>query len=127
MHGRAVKLFLILAFVFLSSFRPVFSQDLSVDEPIDFFDTQVKSILEQNCFQCHGAGKEVKGGLRLTSRERILEGGDSGPAVSLENPAQSFLLEMIGYRQETAEMPPDGRLNDTQIETLAKWVYMGIP
>ncbi len=127
MHGRAVKLFLILAFVFLSSFRPVFSQDLSVDEPIDFFDTQVKSILEQNCFRCHGAGKEIKGGLRLTNRENILEGGDSGPAVSLENPAQSFLLEMIGYRQETAEMPPDGRLNDTQIETLAKWVYMGIP
>ena len=49
------------------------------------------------------------------------------PAVSLESPADSFLLEMIGYRQETAQMPPDGRLDDTSLEILAKWINIGLP
>ena len=103
------------------------ANNLSDAEEVEFFNSQVKPILQQNCFQCHGGGDEVEGGLELTSREKILEGGDYGPAVSLENPADSFLLEMVGYGQETAQMPPDGRLDDTALEILAKWINLGLP
>ena len=103
------------------------ANDLSDAEKVEFFNSQVKSILQQNCFQCHGGGDEVEGGLELTSREKIIEGGDYGPAVSLENPAESFLLEMVGYGQEMAQMPPDGRLDDTALEILAKWINLGLP
>ena len=100
---------------------------LSDAEKVEFFNSQVKPILQQYCFQCHGGGDEVEGGLELTSREKIVEGGDYGPAVSLENPAESFLLEMVGYGQEMAQMPPDGRLDDTVLEILAKWINLGLP
>ena len=103
------------------------ADNLSDAEKIEFFNSQVKPILQQNCFQCHGGGAEVEGGLQLTSREKILEGGDYGAAVSLESPADSFLLEMVGYGQETAQMPPDGRLDDTSLEILAKWINIGLP
>ena len=119
-----------LATVFLcllASLNIGHANDLSDAEKVEFFNSQVKPILEENCFQCHGAGAEVEGGLHLTSREKILEGGDYGAAVSLESPADSFLLQMVGYGQETAQMPPDGRLDDTSLEILAKWINLGLP
>ena len=119
-----------LASVFLcllASLNIGHANDLTEAEKVEFFNSQVKPILQQNCFQCHGGGDEVEGGFQLTSQEKILEGGNYGPAVSLENPADSFLLEMVGYGQETAQMPPDGRLDDTALEILAKWIHIGLP
>ena len=112
------------ALIFLSTSH---ANNLSDKEKTEFFNTQVKPILEENCLQCHGSGTEVEGGLHLTSREKILEGGHYGAAVSLENPDDSFLLEMVGYGQETAQMPPDGRLDDASLEILAKWINIGLP
>ena len=111
----------------LTSLNLCYANDLTDTEKVEFFNSQVKPILEQNCFQCHGGGGEVEGGLQLTSPKKILEGGNYGPAVSLENPADSFLLEMVGYGQETAQMPPDGRLDDADLEILAKWINIGLP
>jgi len=111
----------------LTSLNLCYANDLTDAEKVEFFNSQVKPILQKNCFQCHGGGDGVEGGLQLTSREKILEGGNYGPAVSLENPADSFLLEMVGYSQETAQMPPDGRLDDTSLEILAKWINIGLP
>ena len=111
----------------LSLLNICYANDLSDEEKVEFFNAQVKPILAQNCFQCHGGDTEVQGGLELTSREKILEGGHYGPSVSLENPADSFLLEMIGYGQETAQMPPDSQLDDTSLEILAKWINIGLP
>ena len=44
------------------------ANNLSDVEKNEYFNTQVKPILEQNCFQCHGGETEVEGGLHLTSR-----------------------------------------------------------
>ena len=119
-----------LATVFLCvliSLNLCYANDLTDAEKVEFFDSQVKPILQKNCFQCHGGRDVVEGGLELTSRDAILKGGNYGPAVSLENPADSFLLDMVGYGQETAQMPPDGRLDDTSLEILAKWINLGLP
>lgn len=122
--------FCFLATVFLcvlTSLNLCYANDLTDAEKVEFFNSQVKPILQQNCFQCHGDADAAEGGLELTSREKILEGGNYGPVVSLENPADSFLLEMVGYGQETAQMPPDGRLDDADLEILAKWINLGLP
>ena len=51
-------------------------------EQVEFFETEVRPLLAEQCFQCHGAALETPfGGLRLDSREGLLAGGDSGPAV----------------------------------------------
>ena len=48
---------------------------------VDFYEKEVKPILVQHCLKCHGAEEKVKGGLHLTTRQAVLAGGDSGPAV----------------------------------------------
>ena len=65
---------------------------------IEFFETKVRPILNDNCLKCHGADPEdLEGGLALISRRTILEGGDSGPAVDLKQHEESLLLDVISY------------------------------
>ena len=92
---------------------------------IEFFQREVWPILASHCFKCHGGGDKMRGGLSLASRDAVLKGGDIGPAVSLDAPAESMLLEAIEY--EGLEMPPSGKLPAKEIAVLRKWVEMGIP
>lgn len=94
-------------------------------EQIEFFENDVLPILKNNCFKCHGGGEKINGGLRLTSRQGILEGGDSGPAVSLEYPEESYLLGAVNY--DLFEMPPSGQLPPEEIAILTRWVESGLP
>jgi cytochrome c553 len=92
---------------------------------LDFFESRVRPILATNCQSCHGASKQ-KGGLRLDSREAVLKGGQSGPAVAPGEPDRSLLIEAIGYDGET-QMPPKGPLKPREVQALTEWVKMGAP
>ncbi len=95
-------------------------------EPDDeqFFETQVRPLLTERCFKCHGDDKQ-KGGLRLNGLRTLLTGGESGPAIVPGHPEQSLLIEAINY--ESFEMPPDGKLSDDEIAILSTWVTKGAP
>jgi hypothetical protein len=118
---------LIRGICFVAAFAVPASPGRADDKPADaaFFDKQVLPILQQNCFKCHGEGK-VRGGLRLTSRANLLKGGDSGPAVSIEKPETSRLIQAINYR-DGLEMPPTGKLPQEKIDLLTRWVKAGTP
>ncbi len=94
-------------------------------EQIEFFESKVRPLLVENCFECHsvGATKGVKGGLKLDSRAGLLKGGDSGPAVVVGKPDESLLVQAV--RWQMFEMPPKGKLGEGQIELLARWVAQG--
>ena len=47
---------------------------------IDFFEKSIRPLIAERCQSCHGEAK-AKAGLRLTDRESLMKGGDSGPAV----------------------------------------------
>ena len=99
---------------------------MSETEAIAFFESKVRPILKENCLECHGDDPEDLGGeLALISRKMILAGGDSGPAVSLDHPQDSLLLDAVNYG--TYEMPPDGKLPQAQIDILTTWVKLGAP
>ena len=71
-----------LATVFLcvlTALNLCYANDLTDAEKIEFFNSQVKPILQQNCFECHGNGDTVEGGLELTGRERCLRAGIMDP------------------------------------------------
>src|SRR4051794_5242952 len=73
----------------------------AADTPVDlrFFETTVRPILQANCLKCHG-GEKTKAGLKLTAREAILAGGDTGPAAVANRPGESLLLEAVGYKND---------------------------
>ncbi len=91
-----------------------------------FFTSEVRPILEANCYKCHGAEK-IKGGLTIISRAALVKGGDRGPAIDIEQPGDSLLLEMISYKDNDHQMPPDGKLDDATAATLTKWIEAGAP
>lgn len=93
-------------------------------EQIEFFEKQVRPLLAEHCFRCHGP-KQQKSGLRVDHISSLLTGGDSGPAVVPGRPDESLLIDAVRYN--SLEMPPDGKLNDAQIEVLSRWVAVGAP
>src|SRR5438477_13024820 len=54
------------------------------------FAQQIRPILEQQCQTCHG-GAAKQSGLEITTREKLLRGGDHGPAVVPGKPEESRL------------------------------------
>ena len=96
---------------------PVWSQSKD-----DFFETRVRPILATECFSCHTDSQ--LGGLRLDSREAMMRGGKSGPAIIPGEPDKSLLLTAV--RQTGAlKMPKGGKLAPDQIEAIAEWIRSG--
>jgi mono/diheme cytochrome c family protein len=92
-----------------------------------FFEKEVLPVLKANCFKCHGDGK-TKGGLSLATREGLVKGGDTGPAISLDRPEESLLLKAINHAGDL-EMPPPpaAKLAKKEIEAITRWVKAGVP
>ena len=90
----------------------------------EFFEQNIRPLLVRYCYECHsGASNEVKGHLRLDSREAVLRGGDSGPALKAGSPDESLLLSAI--RHEGLEMPPGKKLSDAEIQNVEVWIRSG--
>lgn len=121
---RAFASILLLALAGL----PSFSAELTPAQ-IQFFETRVRPVLADNCYRCHSQQAEkVKGGLLLDSREGVLKGGDTGPALVPGDPEHSLLVKAIRYTDADLQMPPKGKkLSDTAIADLVAWVQMGAP
>ncbi len=96
---------------------------------LQFFETKIRPILANKCYNCHSKeGDKVRGGLLLDTREAILHGGNSGPAIVPGDPAESLLIQAISYKDEDLQMPPKGeKLSDQEIADLTEWVRRGAP
>lgn len=92
---------------------------------IEFFEKQIRPLLAEHCLECHG-DRKPEGNLRLTSRDQLIAGGDTGPAVNPQNPDGSLLIRAVQYLNEP-QMPPKGKLPKADIERLRKWVLRGAP
>ena len=95
-------------------------------EQVKFFETSVRPVLVEHCHKCHGEKKQWAS-LRLDSRDAVLRGGDSGPAVVPGKPAESLLIRAVKHDEDVSAMPEDGKLSDRQIADLVRWVEMGVP
>ncbi|MFO1092828.1 MAG: PSD1 and planctomycete cytochrome C domain-containing protein [Planctomycetaceae bacterium] len=95
-------------------------------EQLEFFENKVRPLLAEHCQKCHNA-KDHKGNLVLDSRENLLKGGDTGPAVIPGDVAGSELTKAVQYDPNGYQMPPDGKLDPAAISTLEEWVRSGVP
>ena len=95
-------------------------------EGVEFFETHIRPVLVERCYECHSAKSPVlQGGLRLDSAERMRAGGDSGPVIVPHKPDESLLIEALRY--ESLEMPPTGKLPQNVIDDFVKWISLGRP
>lgn len=97
-------------------------------EDIDFFESRIRPILVTHCYECHSVdSKKSKGGLLLDTRDALLQGGDSGPALTPGDPDRSLLITAVRQTDKELRMPPKQKLSETQIADLEAWVKRGAP
>ena len=98
----------------------------SLSKQLDFHD--VNPLLLLRCTVCHG-GRRREADLDLRTRESILRGGKSGPAIVPGNPSKSLLVQRI----VSGDMPPRRQLVKVsvkpmaaqELERLKKWIQQG--
>jgi cytochrome c553 len=95
--------------------------------PPDYFETRVRPILAATCYDCHT--DDEKGGLRLDSREAVLKGGESGPAIVPGDPENSLLIQAVRQMPGKPKMPKGKapKLTEADIAVLAEWIRAGAP
>jgi len=108
-----------LAFAILA--LPVHAQEMTENEA--FFESKVRPVLASNCYSCHTGAKS--GGLRLDSRDAIVKGGDTGPAIVPGKADDSLLIQAVKQTHAKISMPPGDKLEDLDITNLTKWVNSG--
>ncbi|MEZ6127034.1 MAG: c-type cytochrome domain-containing protein, partial [Planctomycetaceae bacterium] len=98
------------------------------ETPIDF-SGDVRPILADKCFRCHGPDQETReAGLRLDTSAGLFESDAASPAVMPGDPDASSLMERILSDDPDTIMPPpdSGKiLSNQQKETLRQWIAQG--
>src|SRR5947207_9610669 len=91
------------------------------------FAKEIKPIFEASCIKCHGRGR-TKGDLSIESRETLIKGGESGPAIMPGKSEESHLIELVTSLDPDSVMPQKGkRLTLEQIGLLRAWIDQGAP
>jgi len=105
------------------------ASSVSAEQTVDF-GQQVRPLLSDRCFACHGPDKaERHGGFRLDQKESAFGAGDSGEALIVPgDPEQSELFRRITSEDDSLRMPPaDGHahLKTEEIELIRRWIAEG--
>src|SRR5213594_1365495 len=104
-----------IAILFLLS-APLFDVCGAAGDDFDFFEKKIRPLLAENCYKCHSAQSEkLKGGLLLDTREGLLKGGDTGPAIVPGDAERSLLIKAVRYTDKDLRMPhKDKKLPESQ-------------
>jgi mono/diheme cytochrome c family protein len=122
---RKLAMFLVMFFVCLAvSPLTARAAEPAKDPPVDF-SRDIKPILSNNCYACHGPDEgKRKGKLRLDLREEAIKS-----AIKPGDPAGSPLVERIVTKDPHEIMPPPSTkkppLNGQQIDLVRKWIAQG--
>src|SRR5271154_1860261 len=81
---------------------------------LEFFEKKVRPLLVENCFTCHSADTNSKGGLRVDDRNGLLNGGGRGPAVVPGHPEKSLMIQAVRQTGKL-KMPQGKTLTEDQI------------
>jgi hypothetical protein len=94
------------------------------------FDRQIRPILSNNCFKCHGPDADQReSGLRLDIRDEALKPAESGKrAIVPGKPEASRLIERVFATDRGEVMPPpdsNKKLTDAEKDLLRQWIAQG--
>ena len=92
---------------------------------VEFFEKKIRPLLVSNCYTCHSANTNSKGGLRVDDRNGLIQGGKGGPAIVPGHPEESRLIQAIRHEEGVVKMPPKKHLSDEEIANLTQWIKAG--
>ena len=90
------------------------------------YEKEIKPLLKERCYACHGALKQ-KAGLRLDTVSAMKSGGDAGDILAGDH---SLLMERVTTSDQEERMPPEGEgsmLTAEQVTKLQTWLAAGAP
>src|SRR3989441_7572473 len=100
----------------------LFSSSPVIAAVMPTFEKDIRPILKAHCFECHGEGEKLKGGLDLRLRRLMLQGGDDGPVLVPGKPDRSPLFTLV----HSGEMPKrDKKLTREQVALIKQWISTG--
>jgi hypothetical protein len=100
----------------------LFASSDSLGAPSPTFEKDIRPILKTHCFDCHGEGEKLRGGLDLRLRRLMLKGGDEGPVIVPGKPDKSPLFIMV----DGGDMPKrEKKLTREQVALIKKWIAAG--
>lgn len=88
------------------------------------FGLDVAPLLIEHCAPCHIDRRNPRGNLSMANFASLIRGGDSGNLWVPGDPAASLLVRRL-MGEGVDVMPPNGKLDDASIETIAKWIEEG--
>jgi hypothetical protein len=95
------------------------------------FQREIRPVLSENCFQCHGPDSGTRmAGLRLDRKESAFEIRKNGPILVPGKPDASLLYQRITAPTAARRMPPEAShksLTPVQIAKLKLWIEQGAP
>jgi hypothetical protein len=98
------------------------------EKPVDF-QRQIRPILSENCFQCHGPDSGTRmAGLRLDLKDGVFAARKRGAAVVPGDSSASLLYQRIAEKNPAKRMPPESShksLTQPQIDLLKRWIEEG--
>lgn len=98
----------------------------AAEDGVDYL-RQIKPLLTDKCYSCHGARKQ-EAHLRLDTAAAAIRGGDSGAAVIPGNADDSGLIRRITAEDEAERMPAEGKpLTPGQVALLRAWITQNAP
>jgi hypothetical protein len=93
---------------------------------LQFFETHVRPLLVEHCYECHNSTDDAQGGLAVDWRGGLMDGGDSGTAIVPGKPEASLLLQVIRHEVDGLEMPEGAeKLDDKSMALVEQWIRDG--
>lgn len=94
------------------------------DEQIEFFESKIRPVLAESCYECHNSVDKKKGDIALDYRQSLLDSNIIVPG----KPEQSPLLLAIKHSEDFKAMPSKApKLSNLTIQHFEEWILMGAP
>ena len=93
-------------------------------EALKLYTEEIKPLFQKHCFECHDA-KKTRGGLDLTRRVNLMQGGDSGVAIVVGDRNSSLLFKSVTHAVEQKMPHKKDKLADAEIDKIGRWIDAG--
>lgn len=93
---------------------------------IEFFETRIRPVLVERCYECHNSAETAEADLALDWRGGMRTETEHGRLLVPGKPEQSLLIKVIQHDIPNLEMPEGGpQLDADVVADFRKWIEMG--